>query len=96
VNSAASRDTLSRAFARLVEAPPGADYSAETQEARSQLLRAALDCLTDGGTRRLYDQRLVSGAAEVCARGSIPLRPWPPRACMSPEAPSESGVSWNQ
>ena len=65
VNSAASRDTLSRAFAKLHKAQPGSDYSSETQDARAQLLRAALDCLTDTGTRRLYDQQLLAGAAQV-------------------------------
>lgn len=63
VNSAASKDTLSRAFSRLNKAD--SEFSGETVEARTQLLKAALETLMDGAKRRLYDNAIVTGSYEV-------------------------------
>lgn len=64
VNSAASKETLSKAFSRLNRAQDS-EYSAETLEARTHLLKAALDVLSDSTGRRLYDNAVQSGSYEA-------------------------------
>lgn len=66
VNSAASKDTLSRAFARLNQLHDS-EYSAETLEARTHLLKVALDVLSDSNGRRIYDNAVQTGSYEARA-----------------------------
>lgn len=71
VNSAASKDTLKRAFRRLNK-PQDSEYSAETLEARTHLLKAALDVLSDSAGRRIYDNAVQSGSYEAREKCSAP------------------------
>jgi DnaJ-class molecular chaperone len=66
VNSAASKDTLSRAFARLNRLDDS-EFSAETLEARTHLLKVALDVLSDNTGRRIYDNAVQTGSYEASA-----------------------------
>ena len=72
VNPAASRDTLSKAFARLYKQQPAAGYSSTTLEARNMLLKTALDELSNSGSRRAYDRHMLAGQPQVDSLAASP------------------------
>ena len=61
VPAVASRDTITTAFDRRLNSPPGLGYSQATLLARGTMLKGIMQTLTDPAMRRAYDDRLQRG-----------------------------------